>query len=291
MSPESLVQEWLSGDRAAAEAAIYADAFYVPYDQLAKVDGWVVWLGHPPVPAELALVPKPAHSVTDSNLAEAGQHVREARAQLQGLADAIHAKGGALQHVGGDVVKQHAADAQEALRAEREREQDLKNEFAAWDLLKNTLLEAEREEGVHLGRALGGPIAERFGELTHGRYGHLSLGPDLDTPSITAAGAPRELAALSVGTREQLSTIFRLTLAEQLQSTVMLDDQLTQTDSLRMAWLRDLIRVVTRQIQVVVFTCRPSDYVLPEEMNSAAVHSIDLEQAIKRGGSAAAAAS
>jgi len=40
----------------------------------------------------------------------------------------------------------------------------------------------------------------------------------------------------------QLSTIFRLSLAEQLQSAVMLDDQLTQSDAQRMAWLRDLIR-------------------------------------------------
>ncbi len=243
------------------------------------------------VEAELELAPKPAHLITAAHLEQAGQQLCDARLAWQAIAGAIQTKSGALQHVGGDVAKQHAADAHDALRAEKENEQDVQNEFAAWDLLKNTLLEAEREEGVHLGRALGGPIAERFGELTHGRYGHLNLGPDLATPSITAAGAPRELGALSVGTREQLSTIFRLTLAEKLNSAVMLDDQLTQTDSLRMAWLRDLIRVVTRQIQVVVFTCRPSDYVLPEEMNSAAVHSIDLEQAIKRGGSAAAAAS
>lgn len=117
----------------------------------------------------------------------------------------------------------------------------------------------------------------------------MNLGPDLDTPRITAAGAPRDLSALSVGTRDQLSTIFRLTLAEYLKSAVVLDDQLTQTDTLRMAWLRDLIRDVTGRIQVLVFTCRPSDYLLPEEIHSAAlgsaVRSIDLERAIERGGS------
>ncbi len=238
------------------------------------------------VQAELKRVPPPVFAIKDEDLAVARLQVDEARAELERIEDDIHAKRGALQHVGGDVAKQHAADAQEALQAEKEREQQIQNDYAALELLRNTLLEAEREEGVHLGRALGSPIAKRFGELTQGKYGEMNLGPNLDTPSISAAGAPRDLRALSVGTREQLSTIFRLTLAEHLHSAVMLDDQLTQTDIHRMAWLRDLIREVTGNIQVIVFTCRPSDYLLPEEMHGAAigtaVRSIDLAQAIDR---------
>ncbi len=238
------------------------------------------------VQAELKRVPPPVFAIKDEDLAAALLQVDEASKELERIEDDIHAKRGALQHVGGDVAKQHAADAQEALQAERERERHIQNDYAALELLRKTLLEAEREEGVHLGRALGSPIAKRFGELTQGKYGEMKLGPNLDTPSISAAGAPRDLRALSVGTREQLSTIFRLTLAEYLHSAVMLDDQLTQTDIHRMAWLRDLIREVTGNIQVIVFTCRPSDYLLPEEMHGAAigtaVRSIDLAQAIDR---------
>jgi len=44
----------------------------------------------------------------------------------------------------------------------------------------------------------------------------------------------------------QLSTIFRLSLAEQLQSAVMLDDQLTQSDAQRMAWLAMLNSIIDR---------------------------------------------
>ena len=94
-------------------------------------------------------------------------------------------------------------------------------------------------------------------ELTNQRYGKLTLGPDLETHSIAAAGDGRPVSALSVGTRDQLSTIFRLSLAEQLHSVVLLDDQLTQSDSLRMEWLRDLIRSLASNIQILVFTCRP----------------------------------
>jgi hypothetical protein len=170
----------------------------------------------------------------------------------------------------------------------------LETDYAAWELLRATLLDAEREEGVHLGRALGDPIARRFAELTDRRYGSLALGPDLETHSISAAGEGRPVSALSVGTRDQLSTIFRLSLAEQLQSTVMLDDQLTQSDAIRMSWLRDLIRELASNIQILVFTCRPADYLLSGEMKSgrkaepgkAAVRSIHLAQVIERSGTA-----
>jgi hypothetical protein len=56
ISPESLVQEWLGEP---GGSAVYSGGFYVPYDALAQVDGWVVWLGHPPAPDGLTLAPFP----------------------------------------------------------------------------------------------------------------------------------------------------------------------------------------------------------------------------------------
>ena len=137
---------------------------------------------------------------------------------------------------------------------------------------------------MHLGRALGDPIARRFNDLTDRRYGPFSLCPDLKTLGISASGDARLVSALSVGTRDQLSTIFRLSLAEQLQTAIMLDDQLTQSDTQRMAWLRDLIRQLAAKIQILVFTARPGDYLLPAELKTgkkiepaaSIVRSIDL---------------
>ena len=184
------------------------------------------------------------------------------------------------------MARQRLEDAQEALKAAREKERLQEIDYNAWSLLRETLLQAQQEEGLHLGRALGDPITRRFAELTERRYGKLELGPDLQTQTITAAGDGRPVAALSVGTRDQLSTIFRLSLAEQLGSAVLLDDQLTQSDALRMAWLRDLIRSLASSIQIVVFTCRPADYLLPAEMKAGkkgdAVRAINLAQVIER---------
>jgi hypothetical protein len=102
-------------------------------------------------------------------------------------------------------------------------------------------------------------------------------------------GIYRTESLLSIGTRDQLSTIFRLTLAEQLNSAVVLDDQLTQSDPTRMVWLRDLLRQIAKNIQVIVFTCRPEDYLIPLEMQSGAdedkqppVHCVDLVRFIDR---------
>jgi hypothetical protein len=220
------------------------------------------------IEAELKKAAAPVQEITDDMLREARERVQAACEELKKVEADIQAKHGALQHVGGEVAKQRAEGAADALERAKEQEHEMEIEYAAWELLRNTLREAEQEEGTHLGRALGDPITKRFRELTNSRYGELSLGPDLQTQGISAAGNARSMSSLSVGTRDQLSTIFRLSLAEQLESTVLLDDQLTQSDPERMAWLRNLIRQAAAKIQVVVFTCRAHDYLLPNELNA-----------------------
>jgi len=169
-------------------------------------------------------------------------------------------------------------------------------EYEGWELLRKTLREAEQEEGTHLGHALAEPVAKRFAALTTGHYGKLALGPNLETEGISVAGENRLVELLSVGTRDQLSTVFRLTLAEQLKTAVILDDQLTQSDARRMLWLRDLLKEIARNIQVIVFTCRPDDYLVPaggrgrtkREDEQPKVRAVDLEQFIERWGKASA---
>jgi hypothetical protein len=55
-----------------------------------------------------------------------------------------------------------------------------------------------------------------------------------------------------VGTREQLSTLYRLSLAEYLGSTIVLDDQLVQYDENRMDWFRALLVEKARNFQTLV---------------------------------------
>ena len=74
--------------------------------------------------------------------------------------------------------------------------------------------------------------------------------------------------------REQLSTLYRLALAEYLCSTIVLDDQLVQSDGHRMEWFRALLVEKAQRFQIVVFTCRPADY-----LDAAAIHPCNGENA------------
>ena len=249
----------------------------------------LLWPSEPAIVAtetELAAVPEPPREITEAMLVSLRSIADSAQERLRDTEGAITEKRGALKHVGGQVAREHLEGAQEALALLREKERDLETDYNAWALLRDTLLEAEQQEGVHLGRVLGGPIMQRFSDLTEGRYQKLDLGPDLETDTISSAGEGRSLEALSVGTRDQLSIIFRLTLAEQLRTVVVLDDQLTQSDAVRMKWVRNLIRQSAANIQIVVFTCHPADYLDPSELKAAkktgSVRSVDLTQVIER---------
>ncbi len=97
-------------------------------------------------------------------------------------------------------------------------------------------------------------------KLTQGRYEGLGIGPKLQTQSVEVAGEARQLSALSVGTREQLATVLRLTIAEAMKSMLVLDDQLVQSDEERMKWLAAFMKECAQQFQILVFTCRPEEY-------------------------------
>ncbi len=120
--------------------------------------------------------------------------------------------------------------------------------------------EADAAQASNLGQALGPAIAGRFQELTQRRYETVQLTAQLATEGIVVSGALRPTEQISVGTREQLSTLYRLSLAEYLSTTIVLDDQLVQSDDNRMDWFRALLTEKARSFQILVFTCRPSDY-------------------------------
>lgn len=183
-------------------------------------------------------------------------------------------------HVGAELLAQQEEAVQYANDEVIDREQ---NEKAALYLLK-AIQEAEAARTSHLGRTLAGPVTETFRALTGGRYGQLGLDPDLKTDGIAAVGAPREVSELSVGTREQLATLIRLAVAGHLKTALILDDQLVHSDEQRLKWFRDKLRAsaVEHEHQVIVFTCRPGDYLQDGAVagDDPSVSVVDLRAAI-----------
>jgi len=229
--------------------------------------------------AKFVELPIPEMEVTEQDCEQAGQAVQRSTKECNAGHAELQQAEGALQQVGGHSAQEQLAQANEAVQAIERREGELEVEYGAWKLLLETLREAEAEDAVHLGKALVEPVSQRVSELTGGAYGEVSIAPTLSTQNIEAAGSKRELSRLSVGTREQLATVLRLTIAEKLGSTVVLDDQLVQSDASRMRWLYAFMRECAREFQILVLTCHPEQYA---PADGRTVRSIDLTEHVER---------
>jgi len=247
--------------------------------------------------ADVATVAASGTLATAEEVADAERELRDLDAKIDDIKQQLNQAEGALRQVGGTALRDELADLNQARERAEARERDLTIQAEAWQLLRDTLRETENTEGAHLGRALSMPVSERFVDLTAKRYGALSLGPTLATKGVlvTGATAPADsvLEALSVGTKEQLATLLRLAIAEQLHSAIVLDDHLVQTDGTRLAWFRQTLRSTAMTTQVIILTCHPEDYVPREDfpvddgppfhdIAAGSVRAIDLGRAIRR---------
>ena len=105
------------------------------------------------------------------------------------------------------------------------------------------------------------PVSERITSLTAGRYGELTLGPQLDATGIELGGSEREFASpLGRNARADRARVATGDRGGPWDAFVVLDDQLTQTDETRMGWTRRLLGQVAEESQVIVLTCHPLDY-------------------------------
>lgn len=229
----------------------------------------------------------PVFRVPDADgvaLASAVEAFEGLRRRLEDCDGRLNAAKGQLRLVAGHVGAEQLAQQEEAVKYASDEVIDREqNEKAALYLLK-AIQEAEAARTSHLGRTLAGPVTETFRSLTGGRYGQLGLDPDLKTDGIAAVGAPRDVSELSVGTREQLATLIRLAVAGHLKTALILDDQLVHSDEERLRWFREKLRasVVDHEHQVIVFTCRPGDYLQDGAVagDDPSVSVVDLHAAI-----------
>ena len=238
-------------------------------------------------------LPVPGETVTDADVVAARNAAAAAKADLERVVSDIHKAQGALEQVGGAVARERLRDAVEAYNLAERHERDIEAEYDAWLLLLQQMKEADAAQASNLGQVLAPAIAGKFEALTQKRYEGVRLTAQLGTEGIVVGGAVRATERLSVGTREQLSTLYRLSLAEYLGTTLVLDDQLVQSDDTRMDWFRALLAEKARAFQIIVFTCRPGDYleanaVVPKgkavyrDLDGGFVRAIDLARAAQR---------
>jgi hypothetical protein len=257
-------------------------------EDLAKAEGGLLSAiaGHDALPV-------PERIVAEAEIAVAQAHSAKTRTDLEAIQSEIVGKRGALEHVGGAVVRERLRDAIEAFELAERQEQEIEADYEAWLLLLEQMKQADAAQASNLGQVLAPAIASRFEALTQKRYESIRLTEQLGTEGVVIAGAVRSTKRISVGTREQLSTLYRLCLGEYLGTTVVLDDQLVQSDNTRMDWFRALLTEKAHSFQIIAFTCRAEDYLASNAMVSRGkvgfkdseggfVRAIDLRRAMSR---------
>jgi DNA repair exonuclease SbcCD ATPase subunit len=209
---------------------------------------------------ELAYIPEDLTAVSEL--------LEQQQSDSRRIENELHSARGQLELVGGAVAKEHLDRLREELEELQNIAAEMELDYRASKRLLDVLREAEARHAAHLGCCLAKPVAERLLELNTGRYRQVVLDPSLRVRSIAAGGGDREPASLSVGTRDQLATLIRLALAAYLKTILVLDDQLSHSDQLRLAWFRDHLRASVRDYdhQIIIITCRPLDYLRPEEI-------------------------
>ena len=209
----------------------------------------------------------PAPKVTAEQLLQADQAVENSEAELKACEGSLNELRGKLDLVGGRVGIERLEEEREAVQRTREHAEDQELDYEASRHILELLEAAEAKRSSHLGRSLAAPITERFKELTGDLYAHVNLDPDLRMEGFVSIAGEHRVEELSVGTREQLATLIRLAIAAQLKTAVLLDDQLVHSDSRRIEWFRKQVRqsVCEHGHQVIVMTCRLSDYAVDDE--------------------------
>ena len=135
----------------------------------------------------------------------------------------------------------------------------LEDTYAALTLAQETLAEASGELQRRFAPKIAGAARDIFSRLTGGRYDRLILDQELSV----SAGAEGEdtlhsAAWRSDGTIDQLYLSVRLAVAEALtpHAPIVLDDALVRFDEGRLEQTMTLLKELSGQKQVILFTCQ-----------------------------------
>jgi hypothetical protein len=206
--------------------------------------------------------------VTDEEVSATRRRLKDAAADLRQAETQFNKLQGQLQQIGGNVLDERLANQEQVIERLRRTHSDLEEEYKGYKRLYDTLKDLDSNRASHLGRALSDPVTKKFASMAGGRYTSFRMDPSLKAEGIIAGGGLQALSRLSVGTREQLASLVRLAIAEHLETAVLLDDQLVHSDEQRLHWFSEELRRAADGIQIIVFTCRPSDYLTPTELRA-----------------------
>lgn len=164
------------------------------------------------------------------------------------------------------------------------------SEIASLKLLDRLIDEEKAKAQQEVFKPLQERVISSFTALVGDRYkieidNELNL--EVSGKTVTGAYQTGVDKSLSYGTKEQLSFLFRLAIAARLSredpGVMVLDDSFVNTDLNRFPILLEMLCEKASDLQFLVFTCRPSDYLsyFPT-WNEKNLRCIDLEGHISK---------
>jgi exonuclease SbcC len=205
--------------------------------------------------------------------------VEKARRELETLRDRLGRGREEKARLEGELGSAEDHDEQLAEYAYRKRrtEEALRREWTDVYAVE-ALLSAMQQEKERLEQRIYEPLEEKIGkafaELTGERYGRVDIDSDMSGLGVYARtydGGRQAVppSDLSFGTREQLSFLFRLAVAEALserqRQVMVLDDSFVNSDPQRLHWLLEETARAASRMQCILFTCSGlSEEELPE---------------------------
>ncbi len=213
------------------------------------------------------LEPRDREEITETMIAEKERTAEKLRDRIGSLKEEKAGMAGRL--TGEEDLEERLSEREYRLRVTGEElESEYRNSKAVTLLL--SLMDSAKQERE---AETVGPVQERvssfFEELTGGKYRGFYLDKDFKPVTVDARtfdGSSVQFAPslLSVGAQEQLSFLFRFSLASRLaeeETQIMaLDDSFVNTDPSRLAALFSLISSAKQRIQFLIFTCNEQNF-------------------------------
>ena len=195
-------------------------------------------------------------SIGDNEAARLGRELSGARGESEQLAGRIATLNGRLSALGDPLILSSALG---VMQTEYDQ---LQSEYDALSLAIETLRQADQEIQSRFSPRLGKLAAEYMSAVTGGRYEDVLINRDFTASTRTRDDVvPRESEYLSAGTLDLMYLAVRLAVCELAMPDgepcpLILDDALVNLDEERFGQAMELLKRISNERQVILFTCR-----------------------------------
>lgn len=203
--------------------------------------------------------------VTEGTLEELEGEVEKLDEQLRALDGKINRLQGRIGDTADGLHERIRSKKEEIEKVKRQLESH-KKETRSHELLRLALKEAKERTSREYLEPIKEKVVPWVREMTGNRYESVNFNTDLKPDSMVRdrRNAEAGKGELSFGTREQLSFLTRLAMAEVIAGEeripVIFDDSLVNTDSQRMKYARRFLKEAAESCQIILFTCHGDDY-------------------------------